>query len=314
MKEKKDICPVLPYEIRTSMADMNWEGLEEIRLRCGYPVELIYYNRVEGLKECPISIQPGHIMETLNYITGYAIYAMTEEIRQGYLTIKGGHRVGLSGKTTLGRDGIHSIVDISGINIRVARQCVGCAERLLPYMRQGDSIYNTLLCSPPGMGKTTYLRDLIRLLSLGADCYQGLKVGVVDERSEIGASYQGKVQNDLGPRTDLLDGCPKVLGMEMLLRSMSPSIIAVDELGKEEEFLQLAKVRRQGVQVLGTMHGDSMDELLNLYGEQLKQAFERVIWIGKTEAGIRKTEVYAWGEAHENSGNGNDRNRYCRLA
>ena len=314
MKEKNDIYSVLPQELRASMTFLNWEGLEEIRLRCGYPLELIYYNRVELIKDCPISIQPRHIMETLNYISGYALYAMTEEIRQGYLTIKGGHRVGLSGKTTLGRDGIQSIVDISGLNIRVARQCIGCADGILPYVRYGDFIYNTLLCSPPGMGKTTYLRDLIRSISLGNMLHGGLKVGVVDERSEIGASYQGKVQNDLGPRTDLLDGCPKVLGMEMLLRSMSPSVIAVDELGKEEEFLQLAKVRRQGVQVLGTMHGDSMDELLDLYGEQLRQAFERVIWIGKTDEGIRKTKVYAWGEDNENSGNGNDRNRYYRLA
>lgn len=314
MKERKEICPVLPQELRTSMADMNWDGLEEIRLRCGYPIELIYYNRLEILKDCPISILPGHIMETLNYITGYAIYAMSEEIRQGYLTIKGGHRVGLSGKTTLGRDGIHSIVDINGLNIRVARQCIGCANALLPYIRQASSIYNTLLCSSPGMGKTTYLRDLIRSISMGDKNQAGLKVGVVDERSEIGASYQGKVQNDLGPRTDLLDGCPKVLGMELLLRSMSPQIIAVDELGKEEEFQQLAKVRRQGVQVLGTMHGDSINELLDLYGNHLRQTFRRVIWIGKTESGLRTTRVYAWGEENETSGNWNDRNRYYRLS
>ena len=151
--------------------------------------------------------------------------------------------------------------DISGLNIRIAHEVKGCAMGLLPYIRQGDSIYNTLIFAPPGVGKTTYLRDLIRILSGGEDHRRGLKVGVVDERSEIAACHKGVAQNDLGPRTDVLDNCPKEIGMHMLLRSMSPEVIAVDELGKEADFLAVQSAMRAGVRIIGTIHAQARAEL-----------------------------------------------------
>ena len=205
------------------------------------------------------------LREMLNYLTGYSLYALEEEMKQGFFTIEGGHRVGLCGHMSYHDGGGGNRADvlsyISGLNIRIAHEVKGCAMGLLPYIRQGDSIYNTLIFAPPGVGKTTYLRDLIRILSGGEDHRRGLKVGVVDERSEIAACHKGVAQNDLGPRTDVLDNCPKEIGMHMLLRSMSPEVIAVDELGKEADFLAVQSAMRAGVRIIGTIHAQARAEL-----------------------------------------------------
>lgn len=295
------LVTVFPMRIRPRMRKINWDGLEEIRVRIGWPVELIYSNHNEWLGNYDSMIDRQCLDEMFNYITGYSMYAMEEEIRQGYITLSGGHRIGITGHATYEalRDGsaskITNIVDIGGLNIRIAHERKGCAENIVPYIRKGDSIYNTLIFAAPGIGKTTYLRDIIRILSHGDDLDEGKKVCVIDERSEIAACINGKPQNDLGKRTDVLDACPKEIGMKMVLRTMSPEIIAVDEIGKKEEFVLLEQMRCSGVKILGTMHAGDMEEMLcnQMVQTGLKTgAIERFVELVRCPNGHRTFRIY----------------------
>lgn len=295
------LVTVFPTSIRPRMRKINWDGLEEIRVRIGWPVELIYGNHNEWLGNYDSMIDRQCLDEMLNYITGYSIYAMDEEIRQGYITFTGGHRIGITGHATYealrsSRESkITSIVDIGGLNIRIAHERKGCAEKIVAYLRKGNSIYNTLFFAAPGVGKTTYLRDVIRILSEGADGNGGLKVSVIDERSEIAACINGKPQNDLGKRTDVLDACPKEIGMKMVLRTMSPDVIAVDEIGKDGEFLMLEEMRCSGVKILGTIHAGDMEEVLRnpMIRKQVQTgAIERFVELVRMENGHRTFRIY----------------------
>ena len=252
-----------PAALRSRIPKHKLTDAEEIRIRVGQPVEIFcggsYIRREDTV------IEQSMLYEMLNYLTGYSLYALEEEMKQGFFTIAGGHRVGLCGHmsyhdTDAGNQA-DVLSDISGLNIRIAHEIRGCAGNLVSCLRCGDSIYNTLIFAPPGFGKTTWLRDCIRILSGGEDGKRGLKVGVVDERSEIAACHQGVPQNDLGPRTDVLDNCPKEIGMQMLLRSMSPEVIAVDELGREADYAAVESAVRAGVKILGTVHAQTKEEL-----------------------------------------------------
>lgn len=297
----KGLVTVFPVSIRPRMQKINWDGLEEIRVRIGWPVELIYGNHNEWLGNYDSMIDRQCLDEMLNYITGYSIYAMDEEIKQGYITFLGGHRIGITGHATYEARGdtkepkLMNIVDIGGLNIRIAHERKDCAKNIIPHIRKGDSIYNTLFFSAPGIGKTTYLRDAIRILSNGEKLHQGMKVCVIDERSEIAACIDGKPQNDLGKRTDVLDACPKETGMSMVLRTMSPQVIAVDEIGKEEEYILLEQMRCSGVKTLGTIHAGDMEEVLRnpLIKKSLRTgAIERLVEIRRLQNGYRTFCIY----------------------
>ena len=153
--------------------------------------------------------------------------------------------------------------NISFINIRISHEIKGCGDKLLPYIYDGRNIYHTLIISPPGCGKTTLLRDVVRLISDGGNQHRGINVGVVDERSEIGACNMGIPQNDVGMTTEILDCCPKAEGMLMLIRSMSPSVIAIDEIGNSEDIDALAYVMNCGCKIIATVHGNSIDDIKN---------------------------------------------------
>jgi stage III sporulation protein AA len=234
----------------------------------------------------------------LNYLCGYSPYAMEEELRQGFFTIEGGHRIGVSGRTSYEKTGASPVVsavsDISGLNIRIAHERKGCAKKLIPWIRRGGGLHHTFLFAPPGVGKTTYLRDCIRLLSSGDEKQSGVKVGVVDERSEIAACHCGVPQNDLGPRVDVLDNCPKEQGMRMLLRSMSPEVIAVDELGDQADFAAVAECAKSGVAVLGTIHAGSVGEAREKM--ELCEAFY-LVQITRCRDGTRTIAVFDKGGA-----------------
>ncbi|MDD5966758.1 MAG: stage III sporulation protein AA, partial [Blautia sp.] len=227
----------LPMAFRSRIDDRALENAEEIRLRVGQPLEILYADEESRKFD---RLDASQLREMLNYLSGYSVYAIEEELRQGFFTVEGGHRVGVSGRTSYQKKGrwneMNPLSDISGLNIRLAHERKGCAKQILPWIRHVRSIYHTFIFASPGVGKTTYLRDCIRSLSKGDATEKGLKIGVVDERSEIAACHRGVPQNDLGPRTDVLDNCPKEQGMKMLLRSMSPEVIAVDELGLPEDF------------------------------------------------------------------------------
>ena len=234
-------------------------------------------------------ISEENMEELLNYLTDYSWFNYVSQIRQGFFTIRGGHRVGVVGRADLYDEKIENINDISGVNIRVAHEYKNCAMEIMPFIRKGNDIYDTVFVSPPGVGKTTYLRDAIRIIAGGCDGSTAMKVAVVDERSEIAACYRGVPQNDLGGRCDVLDNCPKAKGMRMLLRAMSPQIIAVDELGgvEDEEAVELS--RKSGVRILGTIHAKEFDELKD---KGMTRLAERFVFLQKGAGGERVFRVY----------------------
>lgn len=297
----QELINIFPVTMRESLQRISWEGLEEIRVRIGWPIELIYDNRSKWLGNYDNIVDRHGLDEMLNYITGYSAYAMEEELKQGYITLSGGHRIGVTGHATYDSNGkygecqVTNLVDIGGLNIRIAHEKKGCAKNIVLLLRNGQSIYNTIFFAAPGVGKTTYLRDAIRILSTGDAVFAGIKCCVVDERSEIAACRMGKPQNDLGIRADVLDACPKEMGMRMVLRTMSPQIIAVDELGKEEEFLMLEQMRCSGVKVLGTMHAGSLHELFQ--NQMVKNCIqngtiERFVELVRLPNGDRAFRIY----------------------
>lgn len=247
-------------------ADLDYEKLYEIRLRAGRPMFLIYdggecFLRTRGRE--PYLVTREDLKETLEYVSGYSLYAYEDELRQGYMSVQGGHRVGVTGKVILDGDRIRGMKYISCINLRLAHEIRGCADPVMEHIRKENWTAHTLLISPPRCGKTTLLRDMIRQLSNGYGKVPGVTVGVVDERSELAGCYQGMPQNDLGIRTDVLDGCPKAHGMQMLIRSMSPSVVAVDELGREEDFKAVESVIYSGCKLIATAHGASLEEIFS---------------------------------------------------
>lgn len=226
------------------------------------------------------------LKETLEYVTGYSLYAYEDEIRQGYISVQGGHRVGVTGKVVLDRGRIMGMKYISCINVRLAHEIQGCADKVMSYIRTEKWVANTLIISPPRCGKTTLLRDIIRQLSNGWANTQGLTIGVVDERSELAGCYQGIPQNDLGMRTDVLDCCPKSEGMQMLVRSMSPDVVAVDELGCEEDFKAVDSVIHCGCKLIATAHGSCLEDVLDqpfFYKLMGEKVFERYIILDKND-------------------------------
>ncbi|MCX4269712.1 MAG: stage III sporulation protein AA [Lachnospiraceae bacterium] len=306
MGRKEDVIKIFPQSIRNLFGQSEWnlDELQEIRLRIHAPLLIVYQNeefyvskdgRISRTEDSAFIVTKNEIRETMEYVSNYSMYAYEEEIRQGFITIQGGHRVGLAGKIIMERDSIKSMKYISFINIRLSHQIKGCADPVMPYIRQGSEIYHTLIISPPRRGKTTLLRDVIRQLSDGDRVYRGMTVGVVDERSEIGACYMGIPQNELGIRTDILDCCPKVQGMLMLIRTMSPQVIAVDEIGSREDMEAMIHVMNCGCKLIATVHGSSIEDIRSkpiLRKLLQERIFERYIVMNSQEQIGKIAEIF----------------------
>ncbi len=284
------IISMMPSGIKGMLLHLDneqYDTLQEIRLRIGKPLILVLKGEEYGLgREGICSVQNSYLVNPedmdaiIKYMSGFSLYALEDELRQGYITIEGGHRVGIAGKAVVEKQGIKTIKHISALNIRIAHEVINCSKGIMPYILKRDKVYHTLIVSPPKCGKTTLLRDIIRNLSNGYSGFGPYTVGVVDERSEIAGCYQGIPQNDVGMRTDVLDGCPKVEGMRMLLRAMSPDVIAVDEIGKKEDILALQEVLSAGVAVISTVHGKDIEDCRKkpILNELIENAFfERII-------------------------------------
>jgi stage III sporulation protein AA len=254
------------------------DTLEEIRIRENRPLEVSYGSRFSFVREDGSltddfrgAYVPGRevCQSLLERVTNHSIYAVEEELRRGYVTVPGGHRIGLAGRTVLDKGVVSHLRDIAGFNVRMARARIGFAAQVLPGLLDFKSrtIHHTLIVSPPQQGKTTLIRDLARSISSGewhhpaALGWGGRKVGIVDERSEIAASEKGVPTFDLGPRCDVLDACPKAEGIMMMVRSLSPEIIVVDEIGRPEDAAALNEAIHAGVRVLATAHASDLADV-----------------------------------------------------
>lgn len=265
--------------------------IQEIRLRRDKPVIIHkmdgeWYLSGQGLTKRQSQAYCMEEQELTRYVNHFcqdSIYAFQEEIKHGYITVPGGHRIGLAGQVILDNGIVSGMKNITFLNIRLAHQIKGAADVVMPYMYQDGRVLNTLIISPPGCGKTTLLRDMVRQISDGNSFGEGCTVSVIDERSEIAGCYQGVPQNDVGIRTDVLDACPKEQGFLMMLRSMSPKVMAVDELGGESDEGALFKAATCGCKVLATVHGDNVEDIKGKTGwEKIIQGklFDRYIVMG----------------------------------
>ena len=294
----KPILDALPDNLKRIVLSINstiLEGLEEIRIRQNRPI--MVYSRGRDYFLCTdgkiVSHHPSNayiatredIKRILELISNYSIYAFEEELRNGYITLQGGYRVGISGKVVLGKEGIITFQHITSFNIRIARQIIDVANKVLPFIIDNGQVLHTLILSPPQQGKTTLLRDLSRQLSDGFPGFRGVKVGIVDERSEIAGCFQGIPQNDVGVRTDILDGCPKALGIIMLIRSMSPNVIITDEIGKPEDVIAIEDALNAGIKIITTAHSSGLEDARQrpiLKSLLDKKVFQRILVLGNS--------------------------------
>ncbi|MGE5559791.1 MAG: stage III sporulation protein AA [Chloroflexota bacterium] len=264
---RRDILPFLPDPVRRVLAALPvaaLAALEEVRLRQDRPLVLVLHDR-DMVTGCVVT--GDDMQRALQMMSQSSVYALEEELRQGYLTLTGGHRVGLVGRAVVEHGRIRTIKNISGLNVRVSRELPGVADGVLPALiapaaGSGD-ILSALVVGPPRAGKTTLLRDICRRLADGAREWglPGLKVGLVDERSEIAGCYQGVPQRDVGLRTDVLDACPKAEGIMILIRGMSPDVVVTDELGRDEDAAAVEEAANAGVAVIASAHGRGADDL-----------------------------------------------------
>ncbi|MHB9095282.1 MAG: stage III sporulation protein AA [Eubacteriales bacterium] len=298
----RDILPVLPNKIRELVTELPGEMLEqieEIRLRQGKPlmvglmredVIVTALGQPSSVPEFGYIVTDKDLQRTVQLISGSSVYAFEEEIKNGFITVKGGHRVGIAGKVNVDRGRVRTIKYITGLNIRIAREVIGAADRVMPYLVDPVSkeFHHTLIISPPRCGKTTLMRDIVRQISMGMPKLdiKGYTVGVVDERSEIAGCFNGVPQKDVGIRTDVLDGCPKAEGMMMLIRAMGPQIIATDEIGKQEDASALEEALNAGIKVLTTAHGADWQEISQrpVFKYIIEQGiFERLVILGRSK-------------------------------
>jgi len=272
---KNKIISYLSPAIKDMLAGLTDEHLlrlEEIRLRSNQPILLKIGDKDYSVdnKGCFIeNLEKGYrvkdedIYRTIASISDNSLYAFEEEIKRGFITIPGGNRVGLAGQIVMKGNDIKTIKDFSSICFRVAREIKNCAQPLIPYicLPSSSMVMNTLIISPPRCGKTTVLRDIARILSSGSDLFPPRNVVVVDERSELAGSYRGVPQLNVGPRTDVLDACPKAQGMVMAVRSLSPQVIIADEIGRRGDVDAIQECVNAGVSVITSIHAGNLDEV-----------------------------------------------------
>lgn len=270
MKDVNEILRYFPnniYQIFSNLFKENnkiIDEIQEIRMRTNRPI-LLKLREKDLILEYNIS--QSEILQILERLCENSIYAYKNQICEGFITIKGGHRVGLTGSCVIENGKITNIKYISSLNFRIAREILNCSTRVLREIIdiENKTIYNTIIVAPPGKGKTTVLRDIIRRLSDGIDeiNFNGKTCGVVDERGEIAAMYKGVAQNDIGIRTDIIENVNKNQGIHMLIRTMAPEIIACDEIGSKEDVEAIHYALFSGVKGIFTMHGKNVEDIKN---------------------------------------------------
>ena len=293
MKKQENImryelaAAILPSRLRRiamELPENDRARAEEFRLRAGRCMSVLLPEGERSLE----AIVTSEELETLCDIAAeFSRYASMETLKQGFLPVRGGFRVGLCGSAVMKDGAVTNLKQISSAVIRISREQRGIARDIAPRLFREGRFCSTLLLSPPGGGKTTLLRDLVRQLS-GGEGVPPQRIALVDERGEVAVMYRGQPQMDVGPRTDVLDGCPKALAIPMALRAMNPQIIAVDEITVREDLQAMAQAAGCGVALLATIHAASVAELEQkpLYRELLaNRVFRQAVLIRVTPEG-----------------------------
>jgi len=291
----EEILRLFPKELNEKIKVQimgRWNDLQEIRFRPNQPIELIFDKQVVWVEDI-IPDQKDRLF-ILNQLSEYSLYRMEDELREGYITIEGGHRVGLAGKVNTSGGLVKAIHHITFLNIRIAKEKIGVALPIMPYIYKKKYL-NTLFIGPPQSGKTTLIRDVSRLIATGWRNIPAGKVGIIDERSEISAAIKGVPQHNVGLRTDVMDACPKAEGMMMLIRSMSPEVIIVDEIGSTNDIDAIMEAINAGVIVICTIHGQTVAELEkrpSLKAVFQQHIFQRMVILGKERHPGHVQQIY----------------------
>ena len=268
MKDFNEILRYFPHNIYQVLKNTFEQkqnlisSLQEIRIRVNRPI-ILKTGQADLLIEYLVT--QSEVFEVLEKLCNNSIYAYQNQICKGFITVRGGHRVGITGTAITENEKVTNLKYITSLNFRIAREVKGCSNKILKDVicKEQNTIYTSLIVSPPGKGKTTMLRDLIRNISNGVPelGFRGKTCGVVDERGEIAAMYHGIPQNDVGIRTDVIENISKDKGMSMLIRSMAPEIIACDEIGSKEDVEAIQNAVISGVKGIFTMHGKNLDDI-----------------------------------------------------
>lgn len=261
------------------------ENLTELRVRAGRPVEIV---SLSGDTLCKEAVPAELVARTAQALAGHSLYAREEELKEGFFTIEGGCRVGVCGRMTAADGRVAALTHVGSVNVRVARPVPGVADRVMSALYQEGRPLSALVISPPGLGKTTLLRDIARQLSDGTDFGSGVAVALADERGELAGCRLGIPTLEVGVRTDVMDGCPKRLSIPLLVRAMSPSVLVTDELGHPGDAQAVLDAMRCGVRVVASAHARDEAEAETRLGADLTGAFDRIIVLGGAVGQVRR--------------------------
>ncbi|UTR14477.1 stage III sporulation protein AA [Salipaludibacillus sp. LMS25] len=262
----EEVIRIVPKSVKNFLkayTEKDWQLIEEIRLRTGKNIEVIRTDGLPSSEPSPLFSEQDAAM-MLSLLSQHSLYRLEEELRRGYITISGGHRVGIAGRVVVEAGKVKGLREIGSFNIRIAKEKVGVSEPYINAIFKQNKWLNTLIIGPPKTGKTTLLRDLARQISQGIE-RKGIKarnVAIIDERSEIAGCIRGVPQHHFGCKIDVLDACPKAEGMMMMIRSMSPDVLIVDEIGREEDVHAVMEAVYAGVTVISTVHGTSVRDVV----------------------------------------------------
>lgn len=289
------ILSCLPVELGKMILEHNTQKIEEIRIRAGKPV-ILKLGMIEIILK--YIVKNSEIIGIVQSMCSNSVYAYQNQICNGYITLPGGNRAGIGGNVVFKDGQVSNISYIYSINIRISHQIEGASNEVIRYVldTKNNTVFNSLIVSPPGVGKTTIIRDIAKKISDGISeiNFKGIDTVIVDERGEIAALNRGVSYNDVGIRTDILDNVPKTVGIRMAVRSLAPKVIIADEIGNKDDVSIINYAVCSGVKCIFTAHGSTMEDLIK--NDEIKkiidrQLFSRIIFLDKNEKGKVKNVV-----------------------